>query len=112
MREHLKHTNSTIPGWDGKPTQTPTSYMMTTKFKGVQVAEFDGEWWFTKPLSSTQQQPACALHADRQVYPGVGTDRRLVVEEEWNWKKARSENIPREAVREGKCELPSFLSLI
>ena len=63
MREHLKHTNSTIPGWDGKPTQTPTSYMMTTKFKGVQVAEFDGEWWFTKPLTVLHAAAACLLPA-------------------------------------------------
>ena len=61
MREHLKHTDTAIPGWDGKPTQTPTSYMMTTKFKGVLVAEFDEEWCFTKPLTSTRLQYIRAL---------------------------------------------------
>jgi len=61
MREHLKRTDSTIPGWDRKPTQTPTSFMMTTKFKGVLVAELDGEWCFLAPLSSEQQQYVRAL---------------------------------------------------
>ena len=56
MHEHLKHTDTTIPGWDGKATQT-----MTTKLKGVLVAEFDGEWCFTKALSSTQMQYIRAL---------------------------------------------------
>jgi len=35
--------------------------MMTTKFKGVLVAELDGEWCFTAPLSSEQQQYVRAL---------------------------------------------------
>jgi len=39
MRQYLKRTDSTVPGWDRKPTQTPTSFMMTTKFKGVLVVE-------------------------------------------------------------------------
>jgi len=56
MRQHLKRTDSTVPGWDRKATQTPTSFMMTTKFKGVLVAELDGEWCFLAPLSSEQQQ--------------------------------------------------------
>lgn len=61
MRKHLKRTDTTIPGWDGKATQKPTSFMMTTKFKGVLVAELDGEWCFTEPLSSEQQQYVRAL---------------------------------------------------
>jgi len=61
MRQHLKRTDSVVPGWDRKPTQTPTSFMMTTKFKGVLVAEVDGEWQFTAPLTSEQQHYVRAL---------------------------------------------------
>ncbi|GFP42850.1 hypothetical protein HKBW3C_01974, partial [Candidatus Hakubella thermalkaliphila] len=61
MREYLKRTDTTIPGWDRKSTQKPTSFMMTTKFKGVLVAELDGEWCFLAPLSSEQQQYIRAL---------------------------------------------------
>ena len=51
MRQYLKRTDSVVPGWDHKVTQTPTSFMMTTKFKGVLVVEVDGEWRFTVPLN-------------------------------------------------------------
>jgi transposase len=61
MRQCLKRTDSVVPGWDRKPTQTPTSFMMTTKFKGVLVAELDGEWQFTVPLTSEQQHYVRAL---------------------------------------------------
>jgi len=61
MRQHLKRTDSTVPGWDRKPTQTPTSFMMTTKFKGVLVVELHGEWEFTAPLTSEQQHYVRAL---------------------------------------------------
>ena len=61
MRQCLKRTDLTVPGWDRKPTQTPTSFMMTTKFKGVLVAELDGEWQFTVPLTSEQQHYVRAL---------------------------------------------------
>ena len=61
MREHLKRTDSTISGWDRKPTTKPTTFMMTTKFKGVLVARIDEEWHFTAPLTKEQQQYVLAL---------------------------------------------------
>jgi len=61
MREYLKRTDSTIPGWDRKPTSKPTTFMMTTEFKGVLVAKIGEEWHFTAPLSSEQQQYIRAL---------------------------------------------------
>ena len=61
MREHLKHTASTISGWDRKPTSTPTTFMMTTKFKGLLVARIKEEWHFTAPLSGEQLQYVQAL---------------------------------------------------
>lgn len=56
MREYLKSTNSTIPGWDKKPTKKPTSFMMTVKFKGVLVARVADKWCFTAPLTYEQRQ--------------------------------------------------------
>ena len=35
------------PCWDGKIIHKPTSFMMTTKFKGVLLAGLDGKWGFT-----------------------------------------------------------------
>ena len=61
MRAHLKTTDSTISGWDRKPTTKPTTFMMTTKFKGVLVAKIGMEWYFTAPLSLEQRQWVRAL---------------------------------------------------
>ena len=61
MREHLKRSASTIPGWDRKPTTRPTTFMMSTKFKGVLVARIGAEWHFTAPLTGEQQQYVRAL---------------------------------------------------
>jgi len=61
MREHLKRAAATISGWDRKPTRTPTTFMMTTKFKGLLVARIGGQWHFTAPLSGEQLQYVQAL---------------------------------------------------
>ncbi len=61
MRSYLKKTNSTIPGWDNKPTRNPTCYMMTIKFMGVLVARFRGDWYFTVPLTDELEQYIRAL---------------------------------------------------
>jgi hypothetical protein len=61
MREHLRRAAATISGWDRKPTRTPTTFMMTTKFKGLLVARIGGEWHFTVPLSGEQLQYVQAL---------------------------------------------------
>ena len=61
MREYLKRTDTTISGWDNKPTRTPTSFMMMTKFTGLLVAEIGGEWYFANPLSDVQQEYIRAL---------------------------------------------------
>lgn len=67
MREYLKRTDTTLSGWDRKPTQTPTSFMMTTKFKGLLVAEIGGEWYFATPLSDVQQEYIRALGLSEEV---------------------------------------------
>jgi len=79
MREHLKRTDSTVPGWDRKPTQTPTSFMMTTKFKGVLVAELDGEWYFLAQLSSEQQQYVQALGLTEDLLLGKGRTEKPAI---------------------------------
>jgi transposase len=61
MRGHLRRAGITISGWDRKPTRTPTTFMMTTKFKGVLVARIGEEWHFTAPLSGEQLQYVRAL---------------------------------------------------
>jgi transposase len=73
MRARLKKTDSTISGWDRKPTTKPTTFMMTTKFKGVLVAKIAGEWYFTAPLTQEQQQYVRALGLSEEDLLGKGT---------------------------------------
>lgn len=72
MRESLKRTDSTIPGWDRKPTSKPTSFMMTTKFKGMLVVELNGTWHFTAPLTPERQQYVRALGLTEELLLGRG----------------------------------------
>ncbi|MBU4193971.1 MAG: IS1634 family transposase [Actinobacteria bacterium] len=72
MREYLKRTDSTIPGWDRKPTRKPTSFMMTTKFKGVLVVELNGTWHFTAPLTPERHQYVRALGLTEELLLGRG----------------------------------------
>jgi transposase len=37
LRSELKARDTTLPGWDNKPTQRPSAYMMSWKFKGIIV---------------------------------------------------------------------------
>jgi len=61
MRSYLKRTDSTIPGWDNKPTRKPTSFMMTIKFMGVLVVRIRDDWYFTVPLTDELEQYVRAL---------------------------------------------------
>jgi transposase len=55
MRTELKAADTTLPGWDDKPTQRPTSYMMTWKFKGIMILRIGQRCQLARPLSSTQE---------------------------------------------------------
>jgi transposase len=55
MRSELKAADTTLPGWDDKPTQRPTSYMMTWKFKGIMVLRIGQRRQLARPLSPTQE---------------------------------------------------------
>jgi len=55
MRTELKAADTALPGWDDKPTQRPTSYMMTWKFKGIMVLRIGQKCQLARPLSPTQE---------------------------------------------------------
>jgi len=38
MRTHVENTGTLLPGWAGRPTDRPTSFMMTTAITGIMVA--------------------------------------------------------------------------
>ena len=61
MRAYLARTDTDIIGWDKKLTRRPTTFMMTTKFRGLLVARIGEEWFLTAPLTKEQQQFVQAL---------------------------------------------------
>jgi len=55
MRTELQARQETVPGWDDKPTNRPTAYMLTWKFRGVLVLCVAGQRLLAKPLTDTQE---------------------------------------------------------
>lgn len=61
MRQYVKESGKTLPGWDKKQTDKPNSFMMTTKFMGVMVVKMGKEWLFARKLSQVQKIYLLAL---------------------------------------------------
>lgn len=61
MRTELRESGTFLPGWDNKPTQRPTSYMLTWKFKGIMVICIGNKRQLAKPLSTPQKEFLKAL---------------------------------------------------
>ena len=61
MRQYVQQTGEKLPGWDRKPTDRPTSFMMTTKFTGIMVIKIGNERRLSKPLHSDQAAFLVAL---------------------------------------------------
>ena len=61
MRSYLQSTQTKLPGWDSKPTARPTTFMLSTKFSGLQTVTVAGRKRLAQPLSSTQTKYLTAL---------------------------------------------------
>ena len=75
MRQHLEKTDTTLPGWDNKPTQRPTAYMMTIKFKGLLILRIGDQRRLAHPLSETRSAFLNALGLSARIFtrvPGAG----------------------------------------
>ncbi len=69
MRLHLSNRAAMLPGWDNKPTDRPTSFMMSTVFYGIQVARPKrGGPILLSPLSGRQMQFLDALGLNERVF--------------------------------------------
>ncbi|MFA6927519.1 MAG: IS1634 family transposase [Bacteroidales bacterium] len=69
MRRYLAQEDKVVPGWDNKPTDRPTSFMMSTVFSGIQSARMKREGSFLlNPLSERQMQFLAALGLDERVF--------------------------------------------
>jgi transposase len=68
MRTDLEQRNTTVPGWDNKPTQRPTAYMMTWKFKGILILCVGHQRRLAKPLTRVQEVFLEALHVPQSCF--------------------------------------------
>ena len=68
MRGHLQHHETTVPGWDNKPTQRPTAYMLTIKFKGILILRVGHQRTLAQPLCETQNAFLKALELPSTVF--------------------------------------------
>jgi transposase len=61
MRSQLQADETTVPGWDNKPTSRPSAYMLTWKFRGVMILCIGKTRRLAQPLSETQAAFLSAL---------------------------------------------------
>ncbi len=71
MRAALDQSQSTVPGWDRKPTSRPTSFMMTTKFRSVKVFRNGSERFLVRPPNPIQLQYLACLGLSADVFTSV-----------------------------------------
>lgn len=54
MRQTLRENQDKVPGWDRKPTDKPTAFMMTTKFSSVGVLKIGEVRRLNRPIDDIQ----------------------------------------------------------
>jgi hypothetical protein len=54
MRQTLQENQDKVPGWDRKPTDKPTAFMMSTKFSSVGIFKIGGIRRFKHPRDDTK----------------------------------------------------------
>ncbi len=62
LRQNIKECETTLPGWDNKPTKRPTAFMMSIKFMGIQIVRVAGLCRFGTPLTDSQKLYLTALN--------------------------------------------------
>jgi transposase len=68
MRQFIERTDSELTGWKGRPTQKPTSFMLTTKFSSVLVAKVGNQRQLARPLKPIHLQYLKALNLPPSIY--------------------------------------------
>ncbi len=68
MRRTLEQHQTSLPGWDNKPTRRPTAYLVTIKFKGLLILKQDAHRRLARPLSDAQQAFLHALGLQENIF--------------------------------------------
>lgn len=68
LKLHVKKTGKQLPGWKKKLTNSPTAFMMTTKFLSILVITVGRQRKLAKPLNDTQVQYLRALGVSQECF--------------------------------------------
>jgi len=68
MRQYVEETGEKLTGWDNKLTESPTSFMMTTKFTGIMVIKIGKKRRLSKPLTAVQLDFLRAMKVKPEVF--------------------------------------------
>lgn len=68
MRRYISDTGNKITGWKDKPTDKPTTFMMTTKFLSILVLRLEDKRQLARPLNTVQLEYLKALNVDPTAY--------------------------------------------
>ena len=68
LRSYIKEKNIKITGWDKKPTDRPTTFMMTTKFCSVHTLKKGETRWLSRKISDVQRQYLDALGLSEEIF--------------------------------------------
>ena len=68
LRSYIKEKNIKITGWDKKPTDRPTTFMMTTKFCSVHALKKGETRWLSRKINGVQRQYLNALGLSEEIF--------------------------------------------
>jgi transposase len=68
LRQYTESGDKALIGWNNRPTDRPTSFMMITKFTGITVIKMAGQRRLQRPLSGAQKGYLAALGVNSCVF--------------------------------------------
>jgi len=68
MRLFIDNNDILLPGWPGRQTTKPTSFMMTTKFEHIMVVRMGDTVQLAKPLDEIQLAYLKALEVNPDIF--------------------------------------------
>ncbi len=74
MHQYIEKNNTDLPGWKRRRTERPTTFMLTTKFKGVMIIKIGKQRQLARPLTDQQKEYLIALNVTPEIFikTGVG----------------------------------------
>jgi len=68
LRQYTESGDKSLIGWNNRPTNRPTSFMMVTKFANITVIKIGDQRRLQRPLSEAQKGYLAALGVNACVF--------------------------------------------